>query len=364
MTTLTEAALAEIGETIEHLNANHADSVLFVARYGAGCPDAQDAEITVVDAHGVEFALGDAGGSVRIDFADPIVSRLDLQVQMFSVLATAREQVGDSVGLTSLEVELATNPTLPTFIVEVAEVRELNASLLEIDLRGGLEGFTSVGGDQFVYLMVPQGDGEVIPDDWTMAKYRESGFEAPIYGAYYTVRAWDPSTSTMTIWLARHDHPTGVAAWFGTCVAGDRLALWGPRHGFGREMPGLVEADPAAQALFVSDESGIAAVAVLLEELDERVPVQVIAEAVGPAHRPVLPQRDRLDVTWIDRGDGEPGSPTALLEAVAAADIDVEHTFAFGAGESKCVSAIRRHLRREVGLPAVRVHMIGYWRTG
>ena len=35
---------------------------------------------------------------------------------------------------------------------------------------------------------------------------------------------------------------------------------------------------------------------------------------------------------------------------------------AFGAGESRHITEIRRHLRHEVGLPATAVSMAGYWR--
>ena len=44
-----------LDETLEHLNANHADTVLLIARYAAGCLEAEEAELAGIDSSGVDF---------------------------------------------------------------------------------------------------------------------------------------------------------------------------------------------------------------------------------------------------------------------------------------------------------------------
>ena len=44
-------------ETVEHFNANHADTVLLLARYVAGAAEASDAEAIAVDTLGVDLEV-------------------------------------------------------------------------------------------------------------------------------------------------------------------------------------------------------------------------------------------------------------------------------------------------------------------
>ena len=209
MTELSPQAVNDLTETVDHLNANHADSVLFVAQHLLGRPGIIDAEIVGMDALGADLMTTTNGTDrpIRLDWAKSIESRADAQRELFSVLDEVRRHAGAETPATSLEVERATTPTLPTFTTSVAAVHDITPNLRQVDLAGGLDGFASVGGDQFVYLMVPRTlDGEV-PPGWTMADHRNAGPDSKLCGAYYTVRSWDPTHRRLTLWIVRHGHP-------------------------------------------------------------------------------------------------------------------------------------------------------------
>jgi NADPH-dependent ferric siderophore reductase len=248
--------------------------------------------------------------------------------------------------------------SLPTFVSHVAEITDRSPNMREIVLEGGLETFASLGGDQFVYLMVRRPGGADVPADHTMtAQLAADPLTGPI-GAYYTVRSWDPRAHRITLWMVRHGHRNSVGGWVDRCTIGERVALWGPRAGFGAQ-PG------AGSWLFVADESGFGAVAALLDELPSGASARVLVETVNAGHKIELPSRDGVTVTWLYRTDDDAGTGGRLPGAVRELDLTADSArglVAFGAGESAQMTKIRRHLRRHIRIPADNISVTGYWR--
>lgn len=91
----------------------------------------------------------------------------------------------------------------------------------------------------------------------------------------------------------------------------------------------------------------------------------MLVETVDARHVIELPQRFGVAVTWLYRGDDEPGTGDQLFGAVRALDL-AGHTdrglVAFGAGQSRQMTQIRKYLRHEIGMTADNVSMTGYWR--
>jgi NADPH-dependent ferric siderophore reductase len=246
---------------------------------------------------------------------------------------------------------------IPTFHTGVAAMRPLTEGLLEVELAGGLDAFATRGGDQFFYMMMPHPGREPIPDGYTMADYMAQVDDERPMGAYYTVRRWDAAHRRMTIWVVLHGHDTGAGAWFERCGVGDRVVIWGPRHSF----------SPPAEAgrqLLVADETGFAAVVALLEETPAGRPSTVVLETSDEQHTLDLSVFPDATVHWLFRGDAEAGTGDALLRAVRALEPDPAGLVAFGAAESRQITAVRRFLRDDVALPAAHVFMTGYWRRG
>ena len=357
-----------VDETVEHFNANHADTVLLLTRFGAGCVDATDAEAVHVDSSGVDIAVRIGAervpGEVRLDFAEAVFTALEVQGQVHLAIARAREVAGDSMPLTSLELEGGDTAKIRTFDTRVAEVSRVNDSLVQIVLAGGLDEYVTLGGDQFLYLMVPRPGDAALPEGYDMADFMSQTDEERPLGAYYTVRHWDEDAKRITLWAVVHGHDDGLGAWLGRCEVGDRVLFWGPRHGF----------SPIAEAtshLLIADESGFAAVAALLDEMAPGQRSTLVLETTDEAHTIDLSAYPDATVHWLFRGDRDPGVGTDFVDTVRSlldpndsgiASIGVDGLVAFGAGESRQVTAIRKYLRHEVGLPAEQVFMVGYWR--
>jgi putative heme iron utilization protein len=98
---------ARVENVLKHVNAKHADTVLFLARHAAGVSDAVDAELLAADPDGVDIAARYARGSstARLQFTTPINAVPDLQLQLRHFLETARAAAPDEP-LTSLEEEI------------------------------------------------------------------------------------------------------------------------------------------------------------------------------------------------------------------------------------------------------------------
>ena len=92
MTSETALPAAAVGRAISHMNADHRDSLLEMAQALAGCPWATDAELSAIDALGVEVrASGDGREEVaRITFATPLAGAEQLRDAMIALARRAR----------------------------------------------------------------------------------------------------------------------------------------------------------------------------------------------------------------------------------------------------------------------------------
>ena len=107
------------------------------------------------------------------------------------------------------------------------------------------------------------------------------------------------------------------------------------------------------------------AVAAILEWLPEGCSARAFIEVAEPGEQLPLVGRPGVEVTWLHRGDEEPGTGTRLLDAVRELSWPEGVTaYAWGGAESHIGTSIRRYLRNEVGLPRSAVSMTGYWRRG
>jgi NADPH-dependent ferric siderophore reductase len=195
----------------------------------------------------------------------------------------------------------------------------------------------------------------VIGDGCTMAAMQQLPEERRPAGAYYTVRAWRPERGELDLWFVLHASEGAVSSWAAQAGAGDRLALWGPRLGY-EPPPGTTS------QLLLADETGLAAVAAILAEIDQATAVRVLAETVDADHAISFPERPNVEIDWLYRGDDEPGTGNRFLDAVEKLPLEPEGLYAFGGAESRQLTAIRSYLRRELGLDREQVHLTGYWR--
>lgn len=337
----------------EHLNGNHADSVLFLARHVAGDPALTDAELLVATSDGVEIEVRGHEGDRRVQLTapTPLASTADLQGLLIGTMSAARAAAPEGE-LTSIERELATQGSIPTRVVEVVAIEDLASDLRQITF-GGMRGHVALGPDDFFLVIRPK-DLSELDGDVSFADFKDRAPEDQPGWAYYTCRAFRPEVGELDAWFVLHEHDGPISGWARSAEVGDRVALWGPRESF--EPPQCT-----ASILLVGDETGLGAFAAILDAYGSGAPVTVVVESDDGQPVIDLPAREKDTVHWVARA-GERGTGTALVDTVTTLELETEGLYAYGAAESREITAVRKHLRGERGIPGPQVQMIGYWR--
>jgi NADPH-dependent ferric siderophore reductase len=329
--------------TIEALNRAYPDSLLLVGRVLGGRPSATDVQVASADARGLDLSVGHGGrrSVVRVDFPAPAPTVRAFGVAVLELVATARRACGEP-GETSAERELARLRAVRTFETGVAEVDDVHPRLRRVTLVGGdLPSFAPLGPDTFVYVM-PSASG--VTATWD---------ERPP-GAYYTVRAWRPADAALDLLVVLHDSPGIVSSWARTCRPGDHVALWGPRDGF-------APAADTAWYLLIADDTGLPAVAAILEVRPRAIPAMVVAEVEAPRLRLDLPEGDGVDVTWVyRRGRRAPG---LLVDALRRLPRPDGPAYVWAGAEHAAVGTVRRYVDVELGITPDRRSLASYWRA-
>lgn len=365
---------AEATEFLERVNEEFADSVLLVARGLGPWTDVSAATMTGIDRDGVECraTTSDGDETGRIAFLRTLEVPDHVGTALFELVAAAQERVGGDEPTTA-QRQAEAMARIRTFVTEVSAVADVHPRLRRITFKGGdLATFEPCGPDTFLYVLLPPpGRRELtIDQSFTWEAYATTPVEEQPVGGYYTVRAWRPDAQELDILCVLHDHDDHAAGdggpadhpnhgaasrWAAVAAPGDPVALWGPRTAY--EPP-----EGTTHWLLVADETGLPAVAVILEQLPAGATAQVIAEVATPEEQQALPERAGVTVTWTYR-DGTPaGRTTNLVDAVRGLPPLPDHTYVWGGGESKAMTAVRRHVRDERGLAREDVSLVAYWR--
>ncbi|MFC4051208.1 siderophore-interacting protein [Actinomadura syzygii] len=253
------------------------------------------------------------------------------------------------------------------FDLHVLRSERLGPSMVRITFGGtALDGadpgggrFVSAGRDQRfkIFLPHPHQDAPVMPDstggdtwfaDWRALDPAERGIMRS-----YTVR--DRRDGALDVDFALHGHGASgpAATWAAAAVKGDRITVLGPtgpdNGGYDFRPP------PGVPVVIAGDLTALPAIAGNLASLPAGTPVRAWVDVPDPADRQDLPTAADADITWT--------SPGGLVDAVRAAAIP-DGAYAWIAGESAVVKALRRHLVKERGLDRRAVTFTGYWRRG
>ena len=364
-----EDPIAEIAALyVEHLNDEHADWSLVVGRAFGDLADADRASVVGLDREGIDLTVEVAGAAhaVRIPFPARIDDGMQLQRLGVDLARTARDKLGQDE-LTLFEREAAERAAIRTFVTRVVRTEAITRGIRQITFGGGdLATFRPISADQFLYVLAPPAGRRELTIDatFTWEQFAAMPVEQQPIGAYYTVRRWRPDEHELDLLFVLHgidadrndDGTAGPAArWAATAAPGDPVALWGPRSAY---------APPAGtdRYVLVADDTGMPGVAAIIDALPVGTRIDVVAEVDSEADRLPLPEQPGLTVTWCYRHGEAPGTTTALVDAVRALDWQPGTPYAWGGAESKAITAVRRHLRDERGLPQDAVSMTGYWR--
>jgi NADPH-dependent ferric siderophore reductase len=247
--------------------------------------------------------------------------------------------------------------TRPLTLARVEEVSRVTPRMVRVVFGGeGLVDFPAGAfTDHYVkFQLPPAGAPYAAPFDLQQVR-TEHPKELWPRTRTYSVRAWDPERTRLTVDFVHHGD-TGVAGpWAAGAQPGDLVQLQGPGGAYA----------PAADAdwhLMVGDASVIPAISASLARVPAGVPVHVFLEVDGPEEEQPLDSPGDLHLHWLHRDPATPDDREPLLDAVAALDFPPGDVHAFVHGEASAVRAVRRHLLAERGVPRERLSASGYWK--
>ena len=227
-----------------------------------------------------------------------------------------------------------------------------------------LEHFEPMGYDQWFRLFLPVAStealGRVPQKANTMLGYlkylRIPGSERPVMREY-TVRQYRPGGTSgpeLDVDFVLHGDEGVASRWVAGAAPGDPVLIIDE----GTVFSGAGTTEPL---LLASDETGVPAVAGICTGLSEDARGLALIEVATPEDELAFAHPAGIEVRWLIRESGQPGS--ALLPNVRdrAATLGLGH--AFVVGESGMVTSIRRHLV-EIGVPKQQIDFVGYWRLG
>lgn len=356
-TEFEEQLAANAEQMLAQMSMAYEDSLLFVARILGGVDAPVTARAVAVDALGLELEV-DGVGRIRLPFAQPAQQLVDISRLTMALVAQARAQSGEP-GETSAERQMRQLSTVRTFITSVVAVDDVHPHLRKITFGGGdLTTFAPLGADTFLYVLLPPpGRSELTIDaGFTWEAWGQMADDVRPVGAYYTLREWRPDVCELDMLFVLHDPAGPASAWAARAQPGDPVALWGPREAF------TPPAD-ATRFVLVADETGLPAVAAILDSLDASARIDVVAECEVPEEHQPLPAHPGATVHWVHRHGRPAGTaPELVLDAVRDLDLDPVGGYVWGGGEGRAMTAVRKLVRRELGWPRERVSLVAYWR--
>ncbi len=305
--------------------------------------------------------------------------------------------------------------TLPMILdeVEVVRVDRLSPAFVRFELGGACLADFGVDGplyDQRIKLVFPGVPGGPVPsfegaddswyDTWLKRPVEERG-----HMRTYTVRdvRGQGVDTRLVVDIVVHpdDHgaPGPGCAWAANASVGDRLVVIAPRRG---QFYGGIEFEPgtARRLLLVGDETAVPAICAVLGQLRHDAVGAAFLEVPSAADVLSLQHPEGVEVVWLARDEDIHGARLhqAVLEhlgiggvpieepeevdpdlwetpsysssgeevdvAASVVGHDLDDIYAWIAGESGVVTALRRVLVKDLGVDRRQVAFMGYWRRG
>ncbi len=300
--------------------------------------------------------------------------------------------------------------------VEAVAVHRLSPTYVRVELGGPALADFGVDGplyDQRIKLVFPNAAGRLPSfegaDETWLSTWLDIPAEERGHMRTYTVRdvlgTGVDTRLVVDFVLHLEDGATGPgSSWAAQAERGDRLVLLAPRKGapFGgiEFIPGR-----ARVLLMAADETAVPAVCSILEDLPASAVGTAFLEVPDPADVQEVDHPVGVEVVWLPRGNaplgslvhaavlahlGTGGSAGGGATEVDPGDVDPDlwetpsysssgedvaspsragetpfaDLYAWIAGESGVVTALRRHLVKELGMDRRQVAFMGYWRRG
>ena len=240
----------------------------------------------------------------------------------------------------------------------VTDVRDLTQHMRRIRFAGeDLSRFAKFGG-MHIRMLFPTRD---VPDPmWPVL----GGNGLPLWPAdnrrpvarVYTIRALDVDKGVIDVDFVVHPGESVGAAWATQAAPGMKVGIMGP---VGR---------PVRQAgwyVMGADETGLPALARLLETLPAQTRGVAFVEIADDGERQEIANATSIELHWLAR-NGVPAGEDQRLAAAVRAVAWPKHVSTFGwfAAEATAAKVIREHWRGTLGLGRDETLAAAYWRRG
>ena len=249
---------------------------------------------------------------------------------------------------------------LKTYFADVIRVAQLSPHMVRITIGGGdLHEFVSAAPDQFITFILPQPgqDRPQITRDLKWDEFRQMPDDIRPHARNYTVRYHRPEVAEIDVDFVVHGDEGAASAWALRAKPGDHLAIWGPRMAYNPPT------DDGWQ-LLVGDETGLPAIGAIFDALPVGMRAHAFIEVADAAEQQELTSAAEVTVTWLYRDGVAAGESDLLIDAVRNLSFPAGSVYAWGGGEQRAMSAIKKYLHEERGLPNEAISILNYWRCG
>jgi NADPH-dependent ferric siderophore reductase len=173
----------------------------------------------------------------------------------------------------------------------------------------------------------------------------------------YTIRQIDVTAGTLAIDFVLHDDAGPGSAFAARARAGDRIGMAGPG---GRGLKS------AGRYLFICDETGLPAVARMLESLPETAQGLALIEVADRKEELPLAAPAGIAIRWLHRDARKPGGQSLLLEAFDGFvwDADGPDLYLWSATEHDIFRQIRSAAKERLRAGHDQHLVVSYWRAG
>ncbi|MCU4181370.1 siderophore-interacting protein [Bosea sp. BH3] len=331
------------------------------------CEHLAEHEAVITEEEGVTLILLD-GAKARLDLLpaalDVVVEAPDVSALQAMKRAIASHVVEFAPKDEAPQIRWSgdgTGPALPPDfrVLTVAGVETITPHMRRIHFRGeNLARFEQTEALHVRLFIPPEGLAEpawpMIGEDGLLVMPPPE--ERPVVRKY-TIRKIDSAASTVALDFVLHEDAGPGSAFAMRAKAGDRIGMAGPG---GRGLK------PAERYVFLADETGIPAVARMLEKLSAEALGEVFIEVADASEEQRLPHPPGISITWLHRGEAEPGSLPLLQDVFARLEwpADGPSVYLWAAMEHAAFREIRAGARAKLRPERDQHLVVSYWRRG
>jgi NADPH-dependent ferric siderophore reductase len=288
------------------------------------------------------------------------------------------------------------------FRVRVSAIADLTPSFRRFTFTGDdLADFGDPGFDQRIKVVFPTDTVSIDamptgPDWWDAWRTLAEDGRPPI--RTYTTRAVRNERAEVDVDMVAHEVIGPASAWIENARPGDEVLIFAPttaHHGVSFGVDFVPPADTGC-FLLAGDETAAPAIAVILEQLPPQARGVVVLEVPDAGDLSYLPEHPGFSYRVSPRAGTDrhahliPAVRHSAAELIPVGhgseveEVDIDHDmlwevprtakggaalksapmYAWLAGESGAIKALRRHLVAEHGVDRRAVAFMGYWREG